>query len=242
LSTLTAAPVGAQLVVCRISGRGFSARMARLGLYEGVAMTRLDDSVVIGPARLSGPAGEITLSGWLAGRVVIHLDDDRRLPLLECLPGDSGHVEGITGHQEIEENLAMLGVRENDRVTFVRRLPPMLYKALLNGKDRIQINEGLAAKIIGDTPSGVAQFCSVGVGEAFTVSRILAGAHASDSLSLLGVRPGCQLKLIQVSAGQVVSLSHKAPVVCTTKDGLRLYFKEKDADKIIVTISDSCDS
>jgi Fe2+ transport system protein FeoA len=242
LTTLADAPVGVSLVVTRIAGQGFAARMARLGLYEGVFMTRLDDSVAIGPARIIGPAGEVTLSGWLAARVVIHLDDDRRLPLLECTPGDCGHVEGLTGHHDIEETLAMLGVRENDRITFVRRLPPMLYKAVLDGKDRVQINEGLAAKIFGDTPSGSAQFCSIGVGEEFTVRRILAGAHAADTLAALGIRPGSRLSLTQVAAGQVVSFSGKTPVVCTTREGLRLYFQEKDAERIFVSSSDAAES
>lgn len=234
LTTLAAAPIGAFLVVERISGRDFSDRMARLGLYEGVNLVRLDNSVAIGPAKISGPAGEMTLSGWLAARVVVHLDDDRRLPLLECAPGEGGHVEGITGHQEIEDALATLGLRENDRITFLRRLPPMLYKAVLDGRDRIQINEGLAAKIFGDTSRGPAQFCSVGVGETFTVRRILAGAHAGESLASLGIQPSSQLTLTQVAAGPVVNFSDKTPVVCSTRDGLRLYFQEKDAQKIAV--------
>lgn len=234
LTTLAAAPVGVPLVITKIAGHGFAARMSRLGLYEGVSLTRLDDSVAIGPAKINGPTGEITLSGWLAARVVVHLDDNCRLPLLECVPGDSGHMEGITGHQEIEEILAMLGVKENDRITFLRRLPPMLYRAVVDGKERVQINEGMAAKILGDTPSGTAQFCSVGVGERFTVRQILAGAHASESLESLGIRPGVRLELTQVAAGQVVTFSQKTPIVCTTREGLRLYFQDKDATRILV--------
>jgi Fe2+ transport system protein FeoA len=238
LTTLAAAPVGVPLVIDRIAGHDFAARMSRLGLYEGAILTRLDDSVAIGPAKISGPGGEVTLSGWLAAKVIVHRDDDSRLPLLECVPGDSGHVEGITGHQEIEEILAMLGVKENDRITFLRRLPPMLYKAVVDGKERVQINEGMAAKILGDTPSGTAQFCSVGVGERFTVRRILAGAHASESLEALGIRPGVRLELTQVAAGQVMDFSRKTPIVCSTREGLRLYFQGKDAVKIFVEAGD----
>ncbi|EFL51196.1 FeoA family protein [Solidesulfovibrio fructosivorans JJ]] len=235
LTTLAAAPVGVPLVIDRIAGSGFASRLARLGLYEGTGLTRLDDSVAIGPAKIVGPGGEVTLGGWLAAKVVMHRDDDRRLPLLECAPGDSGHVEGVTGHRDLEEDLAVLGVGEGDRITFLRRLPPMLYKAVVDGKERIQINEGLAAKIHGETPSGPAQFCSVGVGEAFTVRRILAGAHAGESLAALDVKPGSRLTLTQVAAGQVVHFSHKTPVVCSTRDGLRLYFQEKDAARIYVS-------
>jgi len=238
LTTLAAAPVGAPLIITKIAEAGFAARLSRLGLCEGVSLTRLDDSVAIGPAKISAPGGEVTLSGWLAAKIVVHLDDNCRLPLLECVPGDSGHVEGLTGHQKIEETLATLGVRENDRITFLRRLPPMLYKAVVDGKERIQINEGLAAKIFGDTPNGTAQFCSVGVGEIFTVRQILAGAHASESLESLGIRPGVRLELTQVAAGQVMDFSRKTPVVCSTREGLRLYFQEKDAAKIFVEAGD----
>lgn len=235
LLTLAAAPVGIPLVVDRIAGQDFAARMARLGLYVGVSLTRFDDSVAIGPAKIRGPGGEVTLGGWLAARVVIHRDDDRRLPLLECAAGESGHVEGLTGHKEIEETLATLGVRENDRIVFLRRLPPMLYRVLVDGRERVQINEGLAAKIYGETPNGPVQFCSAGVGEPFTVQRILAGAHACDSLASLGIRPGSRLSLIQVAAGPVMAFSDRKPIVCSTRDGLRLYFREVDAGKILVT-------
>lgn len=239
LNTLATAPVGVPLVIHRIVGPDFAARMARLGLYEGSVLTRLDESVAVGPARIKGPGGEVTLGGWLAAKVVIHLDDGRRLPLLECQPGDSGHLEGVTGHRNIEETLATLGVREEDRITFLRRVPPMLYKAVVDGKKPFQITEGLAAKIFGDTPSGAVQFCSVGVGEAFTVRAILAGAHASESLTALGIRPGSRLTLQQVAAGQVVRFSREMPIVCHTRDGLRLYFQEKDAEKIDVAGSEA---
>ncbi|CAI3219955.1 ferrous iron transport protein A [Desulfovibrio legallii] len=235
LTTLAAAPVGMPLVIERIVGPEFAARLQRLGLYEGVSLTRLDDSVAVGPAKIRGPHGEVTLGGGMAARVVIHLDNDRRQPLLECSPGDSGHVEGITGHRGVEETLATLGIKEDDRITFLRRLPPMLYKTVVDDTTTIQINEGLAAKIFGDTPLGPAQFCSVGVGEEFTVRKILGGAHAGESLELSGVRVGSRLNLVQVSAAQVMSFAHHTPVVCSTRDGLRLYFHAKDAEGIHVS-------
>lgn len=235
LTTLANAPVGVPMVIDLIDGQDFASRMARLGLYKGVTLTRLDDSVAVGPAKVRGPGGEVTLSGGLAARIVIHLDDDRRQPLLECSPGETGHVEGITGHQEIEENLAALGVKENDSITFLRLLPPMLYTAIVDGKDKTQLNEGLAAKIFGDTPTGPAQFCAIGVGEEFTVRKILAGAHASETLTLSGIRPGSRLSLVQVAAAQVMTFSRHTPVVCSTRDGLRLYFHENDAERIHVS-------
>ena len=63
LTTLAAAPVGMPLVIERIVGPEFAARLQRLGLYEGVSLTRLDDSVAVGPAKIRGPHGEVTLGG-----------------------------------------------------------------------------------------------------------------------------------------------------------------------------------
>lgn len=234
LITLAEAAVGVSLVVRRISPQDFADRLARLGVYEGARIMRLEEAVAIGPAKIRAPGGDVTLGGWLAAKVVAHLDDDRRIPLLECAPGDTGHVEGVTGHKAMEESLAALGVAENDRITFLRRLPPMLYRAVVDGKDRIQMNEGLAAKILGDTPSGAAQFCAVGVGEPFVVSRILAGERAGETLDSLGVRPGRRLVLTDVAAGQVFGFSPHAPVACSTREGARLYFQRKDAERVLV--------
>lgn len=234
LTTLADAAVGVALVVTRISPQDFADRLARLGVYEGARIMRLEEAVAIGPAKIRGPRGDVTLGGWLAAKIVAHLDDDRRIPLLECAPGDTGHVEGVTGHKAMEDALAVLGVAENDRITFLRRLPPMLYRAVLDDKERIQLSEGLAAKILGDTPSGPAQFCAVGVGEPFVVSRILAGERAGETLNALGVRPGSRLSLTGVAAGQVFGLSRHAPVVCATREGARLYFQRKDAGRIAV--------
>lgn len=234
LTPLARAPIGLPLILRRVASRDLAARVARLGLFENSRLTRLNDTVAIGPAKVRGPRGDVTLGGWLAAKLVIHTDDDRRLPLLECAQGDSGHVEGITGQAMVEESLAALGLEENDRITFLRRLPPMLYTATVDGRERVRLSEGLAAKILGDTQNGPAQFCAVGVGEPFTVRRILAGEHAGETLRALGIRPGLPLALVSVAAGQVVGSTRKTPVACATHDGLRLYFQEKDANLLLV--------
>jgi Fe2+ transport system protein FeoA len=234
LTTLDHAPIGAPLILSRIPDPGFAARIARLGLYEGVTIMRLNETVSIGPVRVLGPKGEATLSGWLAAKVVMHLDDDRRLPLPECAPGDQGHVEGLTGHDVVEESLAELGVIENDRLTFVRRVPPMTYNAVVDGKHRVRLNEGLASKLLGDTPGGARQFCSVGVEESFVVRRVLAGESAVQTLESLHIRPGSTLVLTSVAATQMVGSPAKHPIVCTTMDGLRLYFHHRDASRLFV--------
>jgi len=234
LTPLTKAPVGIAMTVEKVVGRGFGERMARLGVFVGTTLTRLGDAVGVSPVRVRGPGGEAVLSGSWAAKMVVHLDDDRRLPLLECTPGATGHVEGITGQDRVAESVAALGLRENDRITFLRRLPPMAYNALVDGKTRVRLGEGLASKLLGRTPSGPVQFCGVGVGEEFTVTDILAGGNARQTFESLGIRTGTRLSLLNVTAEQVMRLARHNPVVCVTRDGLRLYFQEKDADRIMV--------
>ncbi len=232
--SLDKAPIGVPLILCHIMDEGLSIRVQRLGLYDGAKLMRLNESVTIGPVKVNGPQGDVILSGGLAAKVVIHLDDDRRLPLLDCVHGDSGHVEGITGHGTVESVLADLGFKENDRITFLRRIPPMLYKFSIEGKKTTQMNEGLASKVIGDTENGPVQLCSAGVGEAFEVTHILAGETAKETLAALNVHIGSKLQLSNVSTGQVLSFSNFKSIVCMTYDGLRLYFQEKDAKQLLV--------
>lgn len=234
LTPLAQAPIGTSLVVARIAGEAFAARMARLGLYEGIRLMRLDENIAVGPVKVRGLKGDAILSGGLAEHVVIHLDDDRRLPLPECAPRDSGHVEGITGQTDVEDSLRELGIVEGDRIEFVRRIPPMLYTFTVNGKGKHQMDENTAAHLLGDTPERQAQFSSVGIGEVFTVRRILPGEQADTTLASLQVRPGAELVLIAVAISQPLGPAHENPVACMTKSGMRLYFHTEDAEAIYV--------
>ena len=233
--TLAQAPVGTSLAVSQIVDSEFASRLSRLGLYQGAKLMRLNKATAIGPAKVRGAKGDAVLSGWLAGQVVIHLDDDRRLPLLECAPGAEGHVEGVSGQAIVEESLRELGIVENDRIEFVRRMPPMNYHVLVNGREHWQLNEGLASHLLGDSASGPAQLSSAGAGEIFTVRRVLAGEDAVEALASMGIVPGSELALEKVSASQELRLSLEGAVACVTKEGVRLYLREQDAAGIYVT-------
>lgn len=237
LIPLSQAPIGTPLTVAHIPDGNFSTRIARLGLHEGSVLTRLDETASISSAKVRGSKGDVVLSGWLAGRIVMHLDDGRRLPLLECPPGSSGHVEGVTSHRIMENVLQDLGIVEDASIVFVRRIPPMIYKARVDGKYSAQLNEGLASKLLGESSDGtVRQFCSVGVGDSFRVKKILGGENAVNTLAAMYIRPGTTLVLLSVAASQTVNLSDKNPVICLTHEGLRLYFKSKDAAGISVLV------
>ncbi|WP_027183713.1 FeoA domain-containing protein [Desulfovibrio inopinatus] len=234
LISLDRASIGVPLILCAITHPDLARRVSRLGLYEGATLMRLNESVVVGPIKVKGPQGDVVLSGGIAAKIVVHLDDDRRLPLLECSSGESGHIEGITGQRGVESALSDLGMRENDRITCIRRLPPMMYKVIVEKKETVQLSEGLASKVMGETSHGPTQLCSAGVGEEFRVTRILSGERGADTLSSLGIHVGSSLQLTNVATGQVLAFSHFKPVVCVTGEGLRLYFQEKDAQHLLV--------
>ena len=239
ITNLAHAPSGIPLSLVHITDTGLATRLARLGLFEGTKLTRLGETVSIGPVKIKGPKGETVLGGGLAERIVIHLDNsDKRLPLPECLPRSTGHIEGITGDQTVENALEKLGLADNDHITVIRRIPPMTYKILVDGTHYEQINESLAAVLVGDTPTGSAQFCAVGTGEAFVVRHILADQNSRDVLTATHIEPGARLELQSVSSSPVLNFSDSNPVVAETGDGLRLYFNELDAHDLIVSTSE----
>ena len=233
---LSEAPMGVELEIQRISGAEFAGRLSRLGLYQGTVIRRLPQETAIGPAKVRAKGKDITLSGWLAGHIVMHRDDDRRLPLLECRQGESGHVEGVSGQTFVEESLLALGIQESDEITYLRRVPPMLYHASVEGKSAVSINEVLASHVLGETSDGIVQFSSVGTGEIFTVTIILPGEDADVFLAGLGVVPGVDLMLSKVSARQNISVDHSTAIACMTAADLSLYFRERDAECIFVKI------
>ncbi len=236
LTDLAQAPVGVSLCINRIPDEAFASRMERLGLREGTQLMRLSEMVSVSPVKVRGAKGDAVISAWLAGQVVIHLDDGRRIPLPECPPRASGHVEGVTGHDAVESSLYELGIAENDRITVIRRVPPMKYHCTVDGQHGAWMHEGLAAHLIGDTAEGPAQFSSVGVGEEFVVRRILPGDDAVPALASMKVAPGATLVLTSVSVSPDVRFSAVNPVACVTRDGLRLYFREQDAAGILVVV------
>ena len=236
LIPLSEAPMGVELEINHISGSEFANRLSRLGLYQGAVIRRLPQETAIGPAKVRAKGKDITLSGWFAGHIVMHRDDDCRLPLLECRSGESGHVEGLSGQTFVEESLLALGISEGDEITYLRRVPPMLYHATLRGKPAVSINEVLASHILGETADGVVQFSAVGTGEVLTVTKVLPGEDADVFLAGLGVIPGVDLVLSKVSARQNISVDHSAAIACMTAADLSLYFHERDAGCIFVKV------
>ncbi len=210
-----------------------------MGLFEGKQLIRLDEEVLIQPVRVRGPRGEFILGGGMASRIVAHLDDGRKLPLAELRPGESGHVEGITCGSALEKSLDILEAKENDEITFVRKIPPMEYVTVVEKKGRVRLNEGLAAKIWGRMGEHSLQFACSGVREKFEVTDILGGRRVREVLAVQGVIPGKTLILEGVEpAGTLFMGQQNHLLIISTPDGLRLFLQEREGQRIFVRVSE----
>jgi Fe2+ transport system protein FeoA len=200
---------------------------------------RLDEEVLIQPVRVRGPEGEFILGGGMAFRIVAHLDDGRKLPLAELKPGESGHVEGIMCGSALEKSLEILGAKENDEITFVRKIPPMEYVTVVEKTGRVRLNEGLAAKIWGRMGEHSLQFACSSVREKFKFTDILGGRRVRDALAVQGVIPEKTLVLEGVEpAGTLFMNRQNHLLIISTPDGLRLFLQAKEGERIFVQVSE----
>lgn len=232
--TLKDAPYDRPLMVMAVAVRDLSLRLARLGLNEGVVCTKLDEDLGVHPVRVRGPKGEAVLSGLMASGVQVHLDAGDKKPLLELNSGQSGHVEGLTVNPQLARAFGVLGLKENDRITLVRELPPMEYLTLIEGRERVRLVEGAAAKIWGSIQGRMMQFANASVDEAFLVSDILGGDRVQNYLGLQGIQPGKTILLEGVEPSRFLCLDRENPVIVTTSEGLRLSFHPRAAQKVLV--------
>ncbi|QTA86990.1 ferrous iron transport protein A [Desulfonema magnum] len=237
-TSLIDAPLGRTLILVKVEDLSMEMRLRRMGLFEGSSLTRLDEEVLIQPVRVRGPGGEFILGGGMASRIVAHLDDGRKLPLVELKPGESGHIEGVTCGGSLEKTLKTLGVRENDEITFVRKIPPMEYITLVEEEKRIRLNEGMAAKIWGRMGEKYLQFASAGVKEKFEVTDILGGQRIKKSLTLQGITPGKTLMLEGVEQAKSLFMTRQNPLIISSSDGLRLFLQEQEGRKVFVRVSE----
>ncbi len=231
---LTQAEVGKPLTIHKMADPELGTRLGRMGLFEGSEIVRLDQEVLVQPVRVRGPAGDAVIGGGMAMKIVVHLPDDRRLPLIEMRPRQSGHIEGVTGGVALLETLEALGLKPDDSILFIRRLPPMEYVVITEGGDRVRLTEGMAAKIWGRMGGRPMQFVSARTGEPFEAIRILGGPNARRMLRAQGVEQGATIHLEGVAQAQSLKLTARSPVAVATRQGLRLFLDDKDADRIRV--------
>jgi len=232
------APFDKPLVLVKVENPDLAMRLSRMGLFEGSELLRLDEDVLIQPVRVRGPGGEFILGGGMAGGVVVHLDDGRKLPLVEMKPGESGHIEGTTCGSGLIKTLNTFGFKIDDEISFVRRLPSMEYITIVEKESRIRLTEGMAAKIWGRMQGRTIQFASAQVKEEFEVLEILGGFKAEKMLFSRGVEPGKILILEGVEQAKNLFIGNKDPLIISTPDGLRLFLQEKEGKRIFVKIPD----
>lgn len=230
------APYNQPLKVAAITNRALARELARTGLHEGVELVKSDQKPSLATLRVRGPKGDAVLSGKMASIIMVHLDDGRKAPLLDLKPGDQGHVEGLTATTPITRAFSSLGLKENDRITLVHRLPPMDYITLVDGRKRLKIAEDVAAKIWGRMGGAELQFCSTRKGEPFEILQLFGGPPRQEQMRALGLVEGHQLVLEGVEQAQTVSLGQPGPVAITTKDGLRILLHPQAAMETLVRI------
>lgn len=233
-SSLSDAPCDIELSIVRIVDADMRSRLARMGVYPGSRVTRLDDEVATDTVRVRGPRGEVVLGGGMGGKIVAHLDDGRMLPLAEMLPGERGHIEAITAGTALIEALAALGLGNDDEIEMIRRLPPMQYITVVDGRSRIRLAEGLAAKILGRMGAVECQFANAQAGADFLVSRIIGGERAGRAIASLGIRIGSVLRLESVEKAPSYRMGMGNRFVISSSEGLRLYLRNDQADVVIV--------
>lgn len=233
---LTDAPCGTPLVFVKAKDIDLAVRLRRMGLFEGKELLRLDEEVLVQPIKVKGPKGEFILGGGMAARVIVHLDDGRKIPLLEMKPDDSGHVEGSTCGWILLEALNTFGFEIDEEIRFVRKIPPMEYVTLVEKTGRVRLNEGIAAKIWGRIHHRHIQFASARVKEDFEVLKILGGQNSRQTLASQGIRPGKILLLEGVEQADKLNMAEgiKNPLVISTRDGLRLFLRQREGKQIFV--------
>lgn len=228
-------PAGRPLVLKAFTDPDLAVRLGRMGLYEGSEIERLDQEVLVQPVRIKGPAGEAVLGGGMAMKVVIHLDDGRKLPLAEMRTGETGHMEGFTGGPALSDTLAVLGLSSGDRIRFLRHLPPMTYITRLETGVRVHLTEGMAAKIWGRSGNEEVQFICAPTDNPFAVLQILGGKRARQMLYSRQIEPGTILVLENVAPDQSLRTETRNPVVIASREGLRLFLNPEDGRRILVT-------
>jgi Fe2+ transport system protein FeoA len=182
--------------------------------------------------------GEVILAAGMASKIIAHHDDGHKTPVLEMQPGEQGHVEGLICGSALEQGLAVLGIRENDNLTMVRRIPPMEYQVVVDGK-RVHLSEGAAAKVWVKMGDNFTQLASAGAGKPLHVELLLGGKRAYAQLEALGVTPGKTVIVEQVEPAQRIGRGGGDQMVMSAiASGVRVYLRPDQTKKILVRVKD----
>ena len=231
---LTDAPFGKYLLLVKVTNPDLALRLRRMGLFEGNEVQRLEEEVLVQPVRVRGHKGDAVIGGGMGTKIVVHLDNGKRLPLIEMAPGETGHIEGLIGGSGLSGTMETLGFKIEDRISLVRKLPPMVYVTIIENKGRMRLPEGIAAKIWGQVENKNLQFVFARKGEKFYVRKLLGGANAKQMLLSRGIEPGKILVLDGVEQAQNLHHGIRNPLIISSRDGLRLFLQPDEGQQLFV--------
>lgn len=235
---LDTAPFDKILVLEKIENEKLAIQLQRIGIYEQSEIIRLDESLEERSVRIRGPRGDVVLGAGMGVKTIVHLDDNRKLPVRDMKPGDTGHIECFHGGMNLAHTLEVLGLSEENSVTFVRLLPPMGYITRVDGRERLRLSEGDAAKIWGESDGKMMQFSLVKKESPFRVKEILGGKRAHERIKSMDIRPGLTLFLEGVEQACSMQLSPKPELVITSIDsGIHLHLPSGEGRRIWVSFN-----
>jgi len=230
---LSQAPSDTPLIFARVADEPLARHLRRLGLSEGDTVTRMGGEAHAAPVRVRAAKGEVLLAAGMAAKVIVHHDDDHKTPVAEMLTGEQGHVEGLVCGTGLAEGLAVLGIREGDRLEMVRRIPPMDF-VVRTESGRIILTEGMAAKLWGLCRGNEMQFAVAGRGAPFKITALIGGRRAVSALERMGLLPGVSLTLESVRPAAQAGRGPGGQTVLQIQSGLRLYLRPDQEDLIMV--------
>ncbi len=235
-TTFTKAPSGVLLNLDKIEDSKLESELFRMGVLPNNIIYKMDAESDIHTVRIKTAKGDRVLAGGMGGKIVAHLDDDRIISLIDMKPKECAHIEAIEGGQELAIALSALGLENGEEFELVRCLPPMIYLVDVNGKKRIKLSEGMAAKILGKMENCMeCQFANASVNVPFSISKIIGGVSSKKILDSLNVHEGDTLTLYSVENAPIYSMSKNGRFMLATREGLRVVLKKEQADNIKVS-------
>ncbi len=191
-------------------------RLERMGLHIGSELEIMSEDSVQHPVRIKGPHGEVLLAAGMASKVIVHHDDGHKTPVFEMNPGEHGHIEGLTAGSQLEKSLKILGISEGDDIKLVRCLPPMTYRAVVDGK-QTSLTEGMAAKVWGECDSVACQL-QPAAKDVLSQSKIFWADRERQNLYQPPVSPGATVTIETVEPARSIGMTPGARIIIMTKE------------------------
>ncbi len=236
-TTFSNAPYGTILHIHKIEDAKLESDLFKMGIFVNSTVLKMDAESDMHSVRIKTENTEIILAGGMGGKIVAHLDDNRIIPLVEMKPKERGHIETIGGGEELKAAIDALDLKDGDEFELIRILPPMEYIVDVQGKKKIRLSEGMAAKIIGTMNNKKnCQFANASAKVPFTVSKIIGGKNAKKIMESFNIKEGDVLTLKSVEHAHIYCMTNSERFIISTNEGLRLLLEKTQADKIKVFV------